>query len=219
MDARLFTDLVYPLQDAILAALAEVDTGFYLSGGTAASRAYLNHRFSEDLDLFVNDRPEFSLWASRCVARLASLGGATAEVVVNDPRFVRLLVSRPEVSVKVELINDVPARVGEVGHHPVLGRVDSAENILANKITALLDRREPKDAADIWAFVVRMGLSIEASITGAQSKAAGVFPPDVARCLVSVSRADWELVRWVSAPDVTTYLADLRRISESLLGL
>ncbi len=199
--------------------LAEVDTGFYLSGGTAASRVYLNHRYSEALDLFANDSREFALWASRCVAGLSSLGRATVQVVVNDPRFVRLLVVRPEVSVKVEFINDVPARVGEVRFHPVFGRVDTPENILANKITALLDRQEPKDAADIWAFAVKMGLSIEASITGAQSKAAGVFPPDVARCLVSVSRAEWGLVRWVSAPDFSTYQADLRRIGESLLGL
>ena len=42
-----FTRL-YPLQDAVLAAFAATDTEFYLTGGTAASRAYLGHRFSDD---------------------------------------------------------------------------------------------------------------------------------------------------------------------------
>ena len=42
----------YPLQDRILKLINGVATDFYLSGGTAASRGYLNHRFSDDLDLF-----------------------------------------------------------------------------------------------------------------------------------------------------------------------
>jgi len=44
--------------------------------------------------------------------------------------------------------------------HPVLGRLDSAENILANKISALIDRDEPKDLADIWGFCCVRRLSL-----------------------------------------------------------
>lgn len=54
---------LYPLQDSVLAAFAAADTEFYLTGGTAASRGYLDHRFSDDLDLFVNDDERFALWA------------------------------------------------------------------------------------------------------------------------------------------------------------
>jgi hypothetical protein len=54
---------------------------------------------------------------------------------------------REQGSLKIELINDVPAHVGELKEHPVLGRLDSAENILANKLTAVVDREEPKDLA------------------------------------------------------------------------
>jgi len=32
---------------------------FYLTGGTVLSRAYLNHRYSDDLDFFVNQNPNF----------------------------------------------------------------------------------------------------------------------------------------------------------------
>ena len=44
--------------------------------------------------------------------------------------------------------------------HPVLGRLDTPENILANKLSALVDRQEPKDLADIWGFCSRLALSI-----------------------------------------------------------
>lgn len=56
MDARHYLDRLYPLQDRVLQSFAGIETGFYLSGGTAASRGYLHHRFSDDLDLFVGER-------------------------------------------------------------------------------------------------------------------------------------------------------------------
>lgn len=34
--------------------MKESGTHFYLTGGTALSRYYLNHRYSDDLDLFLN---------------------------------------------------------------------------------------------------------------------------------------------------------------------
>ena len=43
-------------------------------------------------------------------------------------------------------------RIGRVDVHPVLGCFDGARHILANEITAVLDRCEPKDLADIWGF-------------------------------------------------------------------
>ena len=92
--------------------------------------------------------------------------------------------------------------MGTVHGHPILGRLDSAENILANKITALIDREEPKDLADIWGFCCQMNLSLTEAITGAQGKAAGVFPADLARLLCSGTQADWEAVRSIHAPPV-----------------
>ena len=41
MDSTYFFDWLYPFQDAVLREMAALDTGFYLTGGTAASRGYL----------------------------------------------------------------------------------------------------------------------------------------------------------------------------------
>ena len=148
MEREDFFAKLYPLQDAVLAAFAETDTEFYLTGGTAASRGYLNHRFSDDLDLFVNDDPRFGLWADRLVASVASRPDWQVSVGLRDVRFVRFLVSAGGVDLKVELVNDVPSGVGRVSVHPVLGRLDTAENILANKLTALADPGYRGHAAD-----------------------------------------------------------------------
>jgi len=203
--------------DAVLDVLKHVGTGFYLTGGTAASRAYLNHRYSNDLDFFVNDDPAFGLWADRFIQALRKPLEWSLDVVVREERFVRCSVVAGDVALRLEMVNDVPSHVGDLFNHPVLGRIDSAENILANKVTALMDRNEPKDLADVWAFCCRLGVPLDQAITDAQSKAAGIFPADLARVLCSASHADWELVQWIEAPSATEFLADLRALGEKLI--
>lgn len=217
MDAEFYYRVLYPLQDRVLAAVRDQETRLYLAGGTAASRGYLQHRFSDDLDLFTNDDPRFGLWSERVLAGLATRPDWTVDVLMREERFVRLDLVHARTSLKIEMVNDVPAHVGEIRDDPVLGRVDSAENLLANKLTALVDRGEPKDLADVWGFCTRMGLSIHEALKGAQSKAAGLFPPDVARILMSATEQDWQMVRWISAPVVDAFLRDLRQIGNELL--
>lgn len=217
MNRDFFLQRLYPMQDAVLARIMSIETGFYLTGGTAASRGYLHHRFSDDLDLFVNDDERFALWAQRVIEAVATGLDFQVEVVQRGARFVRINVSSGDVVLKIEMVNDVPAHVGEVRVHPVLGRLDSAENILANKLTAVVDRREPKDLADIWGFCCRMNLACQTALEGAQSKAAGLFPADVARVLLTVTGDDWRLVRWSDAPDRDRFIADLTEIGEQLL--
>lgn len=220
MDETFYTRALYPFQDEVLKVIRLLETGFYLSGGTAASRGYLHHRYSDDLDFFVNDQPDFTLWAERVIQALQANGGWRLEIVSRYERFVRLNLIRPEIALKLEFINDVPARVGPLSLHPVLGKLDSAENILANKLTALLSREEPKDLADIWGFCAQMGLSIEQAISGAQGKAAGIFPADLARVLLSASQADFDLIRWVSpAPNPDDFLRGLHQLGEQLILL
>ena len=45
-----YQNKVYPLQDEILDLVKSAPVAFYLTGGTALSRFYLNHRYSDDLD-------------------------------------------------------------------------------------------------------------------------------------------------------------------------
>jgi predicted nucleotidyltransferase component of viral defense system len=55
--AEYYSNILYPLQDKVFPVFK--DTPFYLTGGTALSRGYYNHRYSEDLHYFVNYHPDF----------------------------------------------------------------------------------------------------------------------------------------------------------------
>ncbi len=217
MDRDYFLESLYPLQDHVLKQVSEAETEFYLSGGTGASRGYLDHRFSEDLDLFVNDNELFPLWCDRLLEALNAVSDWTLEVNQRADRFTRLTLWEGDLTLKIELINDVPSRVGSVRPHPVLGRLDSAENIFANKISALIGRSEPKDLADVWGFSALMKLPIQDAIQGAHGKAAGIFPADLARILCSVTSDDWSLIRWHHSPTFEDYRSTLAALGEALL--
>jgi hypothetical protein len=62
-----------------------------------------------------------------------------------------------------------------------------------------------------------MSLSLETALQDVHSKAAGIFPLDVARLLCTATIADWKLTRWIEAPDEKVFLADLRALGESLV--
>ncbi len=140
------------------------------------------------------------------------------EIISRYDRYVRLNLHRPAIALKLEFVNDVPSRVGPVSAHPILGKLDSAENILANKLTALLSREEPKDLADVWGFCCRLNLSIEQAISGAQGKAAGIFPADLARVLLSASPTDFDLIRWITPPPAAEdFIRELHQLGERLI--
>lgn len=219
MDHAFYTSLLYPFQDRVLQIITKLETGFYLTGGTAVSRGYLNHRFSDDLDLFVNYNPQFKFWTEQIIYALAQETRWETQVLLRQDFFVRLNLVKPEISLKLEFVNDVPSHVGEIKLDPRLGRVDSAENILANKVNAVIDRQAPKDLADIWGLCGQLKLSLTDAITGAQSKAAGIFPADLARVLLSASKTDWEVIRWINPPDPGTFVTGLHQLGEKLLLL
>ena len=218
-DPSFYIDVFYPLQDEVLTAVGALETGLYLSGGTALSRGYLHHRFSEDLDLFADDSPQFGLWAARAIKALGEDARWNFTLVQRDDRLFRMALQSSRATLKLEMINDVPARLGSVRKHPQLGNLDSPENLLANKITALLDRNEPKDLADIWGLCTKLALHLAPAIEGAQGKAAGVFPPDLARALCSATEADWAAILWQERPELNSFLYDLHTLGEALLGL
>ena len=218
MDPAWFERVLYPFQDEVLAAASRVETGFYLTGGTALGRVHLRHRYSEDLDWFVNDDDRFQTWVDRLLNEWRAEASWRVSIQRRDPRFVRALVSNDATDLKVEFVNDVRGRVGVPARHAGFGVVDTKENILANKVTALLDRAEPKDLADVWGLCRRDGLALKDALVGASSKAVGVFAADVARVLIGATADDWRLVRWIPpAPSSDDYLRDLQALGEDLL--
>lgn len=209
MPAEYYNNILYPLQDKAIQTFK--DSPFYLTGGTTLSRGYYNHRYSDDLDYFVNYYSEFQRIAEVQVKRLHKVF-SNVDVDYKGEYFYRLFVGQERL--KIEMVNDVPSHIGEKVVHPTLGLIDSKENILANKLTALIDRSLPKDIVDVY-FLMKNGLSLKQALLDAHSKAAGISPLFVAKILAefdySIVDSEIKWVKPIKSDVIKEYLCDLSR--------
>lgn len=140
---------LYLIQNKVLEVLGPVLENFYLTGGTALGRFYLNHRFSEDLDFFVNSDPDFKKKLIPVEKRLNHEFSVLREQTVVYDDYVKYYIESGDSFLKIEFINDVQYRCG----NPVKYKfflIDNPLNILTNKLTAMVSRDEPKDIVDIY---------------------------------------------------------------------
>ena len=148
-EQQFYEQALYPLQDDVLALVAS--DRFYLSGGTALSRFYYHHRYSDDLDFFFRGdafaRDEFAVAYREVIARLA--GSFRVEVTIDGEFFKRLFVRHGEVELKIEFIFENYPHIAE--YYSASGYlVDSRENLATNKLTAVQDRKTVKDFVDLY---------------------------------------------------------------------
>jgi len=170
-----------PIQTELLEALFAREDGFFLSGGAALAGYHLGHRATDDLDLFTPDREAFERGRFALRDAAASIG-AGLEVRQEAPGFLRLVASRGEEAVVVDLVLDpVPQRVAE---KPIVGgiRVDPPEEIVANKLAALAGRAETRDLVDLL-FLERAGYGIEEALDAALAKDGGATPAAISWAL------------------------------------
>ena len=181
MSGSFYNESLYPLQDEVLAEVGKIDTPFYLTGGTAISRFMLNHRYSDDLDFFVNRHPAFQRHVEHIVEAVRPCGDVNVSFRGED--FFRILVSREEVTLKIEFVNDVAYRVGVPQVHPAGFQIDTWENILSNKITAL-SRQAAKDVVDIVFISLNHAFNWEVAINQAKQKDAWIAEQEIATFLL-----------------------------------
>jgi len=137
---------LYQLQDRVLGAVFAHDVSLYLTGGTCLNRYYLQRRHSDDLDLLTNDAELFRD-DTREVFLALKARDLEYRMVVDTRDFVRLMVAD---TLQVDLVNDRLPRIGRPTVRSDSIRIDSLENIAANKIGAVLGRDEPKDVFDLY---------------------------------------------------------------------
>ena len=142
-----FYHKLYTFQDMVLALVQDENVDFYLTGGTALSRGYLNHRYSDDLDFFINEASDFKRQVERVVGAFKKAGLEFDTGTVSES-FIRMTVRKGQISVKVDFVDDIEYHYGEFKTAAFFHKIDSWRNILSNKLCAV-SRLEPKDVVDI----------------------------------------------------------------------
>ena len=221
---KYYEENLYPLQNGVLNIVKKSGTPFFLTGGTALSRYYVHHRYSDDLDLFVINDPDYSSHVTKLLKSFVDeevdgrfkLGRSG---IVRGKDFTQLFMvdkKNPEVELNIDLVNDVAAHYGRIIDVPILGRIDSMRNILSNKLTALF-RSEPKDVVDIQAIAKIEAFNWKSIVNEAKSKEAGVEPEVVYDLLMSFPIKHLDDIKWIKRPEDIDFEQDVKTIANDIL--
>lgn len=120
---------------------------FFLSGGAALVGFYFGHRATHNLDLVTLENEIEN--GFQLVNEVAKELNASVESIQTSPDFRRLLVNRESEAIVVDLVREYVFQIER--EKPIINgiRVDSPEEILANKLCALLSRSEIRDLVDV----------------------------------------------------------------------
>jgi predicted nucleotidyltransferase component of viral defense system len=208
---------LYPLQDKVLKVMAESNTKFYLTGGTALSRAYLYHRYSDDLDFFVNQDKDFEK-ETALILRVLQQHFTDVRVAMTYDTFARFFVQdfTQKVELKIEFVNDVLFHVGDVRQTSLFSHTDNLDNILSNKICAL-SREEAKDLADIWHIAQNFAFNWKEVIENAKQKDMWVDESQVLIFIENFDLAKLQDVKWIQPFDLKKAEKDMEFILKDIL--
>jgi hypothetical protein len=220
-----YREMLYPFQDGILSIVRGLKTPFYLTGGTALSRHYYNHRYSDDLDIFVNDDDNYSNYINMLHQEFVNCekqGHFTIDYKRQRKSrdYTQLYLGKKfendVVYLKIDIVNDISVHYGDFESSDVLGKVDSWRNILSNKLSAIF-RYEAKDFADIWIISKSESFNWQDIVEEAKTKETGIDPITIFEILKSFPTDVLQSIKWIQGIDENLFKNDLSRVAEDIL--
>lgn len=199
------TNRLSALQHDLVRELAQRDSGFFLTGGGVLVGFVLGHRTTDDLDLFTTEDAAMAQAESLARALGASVG-ATVEPLQTTPDHRRYLFSRGDEGTRVDFVRDRGPQLLEKKLHEGV-RMDSVEEIMANKITTLASRSEIRDIVDLY-FLEQSGYRVEEHLENALRKDAGATPATIA-WLLSTLRVPEQIPGDAPRAAIVAYVRDL----------
>lgn len=172
------------------------------------------HRYSDDLDLFVNDSKTFAKESESVITQISII--SNIEIVQKSTDFVRLNAIKEDVNLKIDLVNDVEFRSGNNQSFGVMKRVDNLDNILSNKLTAL-ERLESKDIADILYLWRNKKINWSKAFDDASKKVSYINPLDISVLINEFPKEFLTGINWINLPDFNKAAEDLEKISKEIL--
>jgi hypothetical protein len=207
---------LYPLQDKFLSWWFHHGLPFYLTGGTALGRFYLNHRFSDDLDFFINSSSKYLNYISELKSKIKDSFAIDIQQSLFADDFTRFFITDNDTYLKIELVNDVDYYAGNQSEYKY-GWLDNPLNILSNKLTAIIGRDEPKDVFDIIHLSLKYSFNWPDIFYHAKQKAV-INELDVEQRLISFPVEWMESVNWLNTPvDLNSMRNYLNQIADDFL--
>ncbi len=216
-----YRERLYPIQDGVFKIVRDLNLPFYLTGGTALSRFYFNHRYSDDLDFFVNEDPNFKVYVKSFLeyfnkpARDINFKLNIERINITD-NFSQFFIYTEENELKIDFVNDLAVRFDNILNDKHFGKIDSLRNILSNKISALY-RFEIKDFVDIRCIAKNYRFNWRELINEAKQKEGSVDPLEIFNLFKSFPFENLSAIKWIKPVDYNRIKEDFFIIAEDIV--
>jgi len=199
MPEKSYYNRLYAFQDEIMKIIQRQEVDFYLTGGTALGRCYLNHRYSDDLDFFINQAPDFKKQAQRVVTAIRH-DNIKIEIGAASESFFRITVLKDQMHLIIDFVNDLEFHYGGFEAADFFPKIDSWRNILSNKLSAV-SRLEPKDVIDILFIAKNFYFEWPEIIEEAKNKDLWINPLDISRIIKEFPVNLYDSIKWIIPAD------------------
>jgi hypothetical protein len=177
----------------------------HLGGGVALAGAYLGHRLTGDIDLFVHGDAQ----SHRALVEELSISTQEVAVLRDAGHLVRLRLLTGDGSTEIDVVHEPVQDISTI--QPILEGivVEDLADLRANKLTCILSRAEPRDLVDLF-FLDRAGFPPELDLELALQKDAGVDPGVLAWLLGQFPlRPLPQMLLDLAEPELEAFRADL----------
>jgi len=210
---------LYPFQDEILTLIDGSGFLFYLGGGTALSRFYYNHRYSDDLDFFTLEGVDFIGSVQELQEKLED-NGYQVSIFGFSQNFARFSITGagkfPGLQLKTDFIQPRQgAHIGEFKSASLFSRIDNPENILAEKLS-YIHKKFPKDIADIWVICRNLSFHWE-EVLAETTRKRTVDPLFIAEILSRFPARELDHVSWIKPIRVEDFERDREIIIKNII--
>ncbi|MBI2097744.1 MAG: nucleotidyl transferase AbiEii/AbiGii toxin family protein [Candidatus Vogelbacteria bacterium] len=143
---------------------------YYLTGGTPLAAFYLGHRYSEDLDFFI-EKSEVNILAIKKFIRSVQRKFSFKKITYQNYQGLHMFfLEYPNgVTLKVDF-NYYPFSRIETGKREFGVLIDSLHDIAVNKIQTIATRTTAKDFIDLYCIVTNTDFNISQLIKDARIK-------------------------------------------------
>jgi hypothetical protein len=129
--------------------------------------------------------------------------------------FVRIMLEKEGVLLKIDFVNDVPYHSGGVETCSIFHRVDNWRNILSNKLCSL-SRRDVKDLTDILFIAQTYEFSWKEVIAEAKQKDLWVDPLEICKIIKEFPLQLFETIKWVRPIELEKLNVAVHKIHEDI---
>ncbi len=217
-----YKEKLYPLQDGVFKIVKDLNLPFYLTGGTALSRVYFNHRYSDDLDFFVNQDINYKNYIKSFLDYFNNHPTdinfeLNYERIFISENHTQFFIFEGETELKLDFVNDIGIRFGDIVSDNFFGKVDSINNILSNKISALF-RFEIKDYVDIWCIAKNYKFNWRELIYQAKQKESAIDPIEIFNLFKSFPFKNLDSIKWAKPVDYNKITEEFSIIADDILS-